>query len=268
MTERVVKAARETPTVHHFVLVTALGTVKFGLPASILNLFWGILTWKGKAERALRESGIAYTILRPGGMELPTDDYEKTHNVRIGAPDTLFGGLVSRLQVAKLAAAAVVSPESSTNKVLEIVAATDVPKVSYADLVQNAEEVKGEDKVWRKRLNPLQFYILKMGGTEGAYTSALNSEKRKGVFTCAGCGEPLFRSETKYNSRTGWPSFYDAYSEDSLTEIMEGGVMPRKEVRCANCDGHLGHVFPDGPPPTGLRYCINGGALEFEPEDE
>ncbi|CAN0228386.1 unnamed protein product, partial [Ectocarpus sp. 12 AP-2014] len=119
LSQKLVLAAKETASVKHFVLVTALGTGKFGWPASALNLFWGILSWKRKTEKALIDSGIPYTILRraPGGMEKPGDDFEQTHNVRVASKDTLFGGVVSRLQVAKLATAAVVAPDSSTNKV-------------------------------------------------------------------------------------------------------------------------------------------------------
>jgi peptide-methionine (R)-S-oxide reductase len=119
---------------------------------------------------------------------------------------------------------------------------------------------------WRQRLDPTQFRVLRKHGTERAGTSKLNGETRGGTCVCAGCGKPLFASATKFESGTGWPSF---------TAPLEGGVatsedrslfMTRTEVHCSACGGHLGHVFPDGPRPTGLRYCMNGVAMDFRPE--
>ncbi|WP_248311606.1 peptide-methionine (R)-S-oxide reductase MsrB [Bosea sp. ASV33] len=122
------------------------------------------------------------------------------------------------------------------------------------------------DAEWRARLTPEQYRILRGHGTERAGSCALNYEKRAGTFSCAGCGQKLFKSGKKFESGTGWPSF-DQPLEGSVgtTEDRSYGML-RVEVHCANCGGHLGHVFPDGPPPTGLRYCINGEAMNFEPE--
>lgn len=121
------------------------------------------------------------------------------------------------------------------------------------------------DDEWRSRLTPEQYKVLRQHGTERAGTSPLDKEKRTGTFACAGCGEPLFDSGTKFNSGTGWPSFYQPLDKAVETTTDRSFFMTRTEVHCARCGGHLGHVFEDGPPPTGLRYCMNGAALKFEP---
>lgn len=131
---------------------------------------------------------------------------------------------------------------------------------------KTAEEspIAKSDDEWRKELTPEQYRVLRQHGTERAGTSALNNEKRKGVYFCAGCGTPLFDSDTKYESGSGWPSFYKPRDNAVETETDASHLMVRTEVHCAKCGGHLGHVFPDGPRPTGERYCMNGAALKFE----
>ena len=124
---------------------------------------------------------------------------------------------------------------------------------------------RNPDEEWRKTLTPEQFHVLREHGTERAGTSPLNHEKRRGVFCCAGCGQPLFTSDTKFESGTGWPSFWAPLDGAVATAIDRSFFMTRTEVQCSRCAGHLGHVFPDGPPPTSLRYCMNGVALEFRP---
>ena len=127
-------------------------------------------------------------------------------------------------------------------------------------------EVVKSDEEWRRTLTPEQYYVLREHGTERAGTCALLHEKRSGAFTCAGCGNVLFKSGPKFESGTGWPSFF-APVEGAVGESVDRGhFMTRTEVHCRRCGGHLGHVFEDGPPPTGLRYCINGVALNFVPE--
>ena len=123
------------------------------------------------------------------------------------------------------------------------------------------------DEEWRRSLTPEQFHVLRDHGTERAGTSALNVEKRDGMFCCAGCGEPLFSSDTKFESGTGWPSFWRPLEHAVDTTVDRSLFMARTEVHCARCGGHLGHVFSDGPQPTGQRYCMNGAALAFEPGD-
>jgi peptide-methionine (R)-S-oxide reductase len=127
-------------------------------------------------------------------------------------------------------------------------------------------EVTKSDKEWRAELTPDQYYVLRDHGTERAGSSPLDKEYGKGTFICAGCRLPLFSSETKFDSRTGWPSFWRPLDDAVGTSTDRGFFMVRTEVHCRRCGGHLGHVFDDGPQPTGLRYCMNGAALKFERE--
>jgi peptide-methionine (R)-S-oxide reductase len=135
------------------------------------------------------------------------------------------------------------------------------PRITAATLY----EVTRTEAERRAQLSPQAYSVLRESGTERPWTSPLNDEKRAGVFACAGCALPLFSSETKFDSRTGWPSFWEPLDNAVGTEQDRAFGMLRTEVHCRRCGGHLGHVFEDGPPPTGLRYCINGVALAFEP---
>jgi peptide-methionine (R)-S-oxide reductase len=121
------------------------------------------------------------------------------------------------------------------------------------------------DTDWEKELTPEQYHVLRKHGTERAGTSPLNHEKRAGTFVCAGCGQKLFASDAKFESGTGWPSFFAPMEGAVATTSDRSWFMTRTEVHCSKCQGHLGHVFEDGPAPTGLRYCMNGVAMKFDP---
>ena len=128
-------------------------------------------------------------------------------------------------------------------------------------------DIPQTEEQWRVTLTPEQFDVLRKHGTERAWTSALNAEHREGIFSCAGCGQPLFKSDTKFDSGTGWPSFVTPVQGAIETTSDRKYGMVRTEVHCSRCKGHLGYVFEDGPGPTGLRYCMNGVSLTFKPAE-
>ena len=134
-------------------------------------------------------------------------------------------------------------------------------------MTDNTKKQELPDDEWRKRLDPEAYQVLRHEGTEYAGTSPLNEEKRSGTYVCAGCDTPLFKSEMKFNSGTGWPSFFTTLPGVFETSTDHKLLMPRTEYHCARSGGHHGHVFKDGPQPTGLRYCNNGVALKFIPDD-
>jgi peptide-methionine (R)-S-oxide reductase len=131
------------------------------------------------------------------------------------------------------------------------------------------DKITKSESQWQNELSPEEFYVTRKAGTEPAFTGKYYQTKDPGIYTCVCCGQPLFSSETKYESGTGWPSFYQPLEKSAVEEhsdVTHG--MSRTEVRCSHCDAHLGHVFPDGPRPTGLRYCMNSAALELKPTEK
>ena len=133
-------------------------------------------------------------------------------------------------------------------------------------MADKIEKIQKSNAEWKKILTPEQYYVLREEGTERPFSSPLNNEKRKGLYVCAGCGLPLFTSEMKFDSGTGWPSFFTSIEGHLETKRDFKLIFPRTEYHCARCGGHQGHVFDDGPPPTGQRWCNNGVALKFIPD--
>ncbi len=159
------------------------------------------------------------------------------------------------------------TPTTAAAVQTEDVPAEDDVKNPAPSTIPDYDKWQLSEAEWKERLTPQQFAVLRREATERAFTSDLNDEKREGVYACAGCGFDLFRSSEKYESGTGWPSFFDVIPNAIGTKTDYKILYPRTEYHCARCGGHQGHVFKDGPAPTGLRYCNNGVALVFKPSE-
>jgi peptide-methionine (R)-S-oxide reductase len=144
-----------------------------------------------------------------------------------------------------------------------------LPHIGGQGEIAMTDKLNLTDAEWRERLSPEQYQILRQAATERAFTGKYEGNKQEGMYFCAGCGAPLFSSDTKYNSGSGWPSYTEPVAGEAVEEHRDSSHgMTRTEVRCAKCEGHLGHVFPDGPGANGLRYCINSASLDFQPKDD
>jgi peptide-methionine (R)-S-oxide reductase len=173
------------------------------------------------------------------------------------------------VHILNLVGAAVLLAGCNASRTVEV-SISPVPNSTVSATEQSmSNKVTKTDEEWKKELTPEQYAVLRQKGTERAYTGAYWNTKDKGIYRCAGCGEVLFQSDTKYDSGCGWPSFYAPGATNVITETPDNShFMQRTEVLCSKCGGHLGHVFDDGPKPTGLRYCINSASLKFEAKSE
>jgi peptide-methionine (R)-S-oxide reductase len=172
--------------------------------------------------------------------------------------------LLRHFALARLCRAQMLRPPDAT-----LTSTPENPSRSRTMTATNRPKVVKSDAEWQKELTPEQYHVTRKHGTEPAWTGPYLNEKSKGVYKCVACGAPLFASETKYDSGSGWPSFYQPIDGDAVSEHSDSSfLMRRTEIRCASCEAHLGHVFPDGPQPTGQRYCMNGHALKLQKADD
>jgi peptide-methionine (R)-S-oxide reductase len=226
----------------------------------------------GKAGTKLKQP--IYTEIVPAGPFYAAEDYHQDFYQKNRSNINFTDGTTGAIRGLSNCGAARETAEMMSRRAL-LTAGVALSAFALSDKFSGAETMttgattdyrKLTDMDWRQKLTANQYMVLRQHGTERPGSSPLDKEKRKGTFSCAGCDLPLFSSDTKFESGTGWPSFYQPLANAVETKTDRSMFMTRTEVHCARCLGHLGHVFDDGPPPTGLRYCMNGVALKFAPQ--